>query len=201
MNYKQNNKDALLKAYGKEPSTLDELAEAVIASLKTDLNVLGFAWRINYSNKVSNSHSSPINGVSNFTREAGVPLGYPGFSGRVWLRTDNKPRSGISDNFARTCTRPGTGGQGGYSGPWEYISQFSYRRSSSYVPSYKVQCYGWDYRFFIEDFPLVAELVEQIQTISNLKNEPFSIEHRFEWTDPETAKADELYVNSQPVRV
>jgi hypothetical protein len=94
-------KQHVLDVFGREPETLDELAYCtikVIESVKADrwghskttetCNVVGFSWDIRDS-MVSNSHSAPLDGVSNWGGKDGLPTVYPGWTGRVWIRYDN----------------------------------------------------------------------------------------------------------------
>jgi len=80
--------------------------------------------RLQYSDSVSNSHSRPLNGVTNWggrkTHKDGTPLprGYPGWRGRLewrvkWPEKYNGSYPGTS-LFAGSCIHTGTGGGGGY---------------------------------------------------------------------------------------
>ena len=70
-----------------------------------------------FSDLVSNSHSAPKSGVTNWYRDKALPLGYPGYRGQVTWR-DNKYRS--DQHLARSemldliGVHTGTGGGGTY---------------------------------------------------------------------------------------
>ena len=184
-----------------EPKNLDELAQFVMAGLNmhADTKVVGFAWEVRYSDKVSNSHSSPIGYPGNWSgRTEGVPTGYPGFSGRVWVRYDRRRDGFGSDPFRLTNTYPGTGGGGAYDGPWSAISSASYRSSlinknPRTIP--EPACYSWDYKIWLWDWPLIRQMVEQEQIIAIVANEGLvKPAHRFIWEDPDTKREDDQYL-------
>lgn len=174
-------KSNILKIFKKEPETLNELAQCVIAVIeKNNVKVLGFQWDIKFGD-VPNTHHSPVGFPLNWGRERDKPLHYPGWRGRVWIRYDThlRPRSFGSDPFRETLTHTGTGGYGSYDGPWNEILNSS-------VP--KIYTYSWDYLFFQSDWP---ELERQEQLICALHGEPYIGKHFFSWTDPETKRKDE----------
>lgn len=209
--FKQN----ILKVYGREPETMDELARCVIHMIESQENgdvfdrkkrvepkfykVLGFAWDIAYSSHVSNSHSSPEGYPQNWGRKEGLPTGYPGWTGRVWIRYSEECRSSGSSPFPKTLTHTGTGGFGGYNGPWEVISAQRFKRYSQLrrVPkdAYpEIKCYSWDYRFYDLDWPELARWVEKQMMWAELSGQPWQNRHRFEWTDPEILAADAAFI-------
>ncbi len=198
----------ILKVYGRDPASLDELAECVKAVINSQMNsdrysskrdndrpyrVLGFAWDLVYSDLVSNSHSSPEGLPENFGGRSNLPRGYPGFTGRVWIRYGAEPKSFGSDPFRLTLTHTGTGGAGDYSGPWAgvYASRFhryGHRQVEDAYP--EIHCYSWDYRIYLEDWPSIATWVEKQQMMSLLSGRPWQTSHKFGWTDPEVLAAD-----------
>lgn len=110
-------------------------------------------WEVNYYDHVSNSHSAPINGETNWgERKEGVPTGYPGFSGRIWGSYNPKDRS-ISEycgNFSHDRViipglHTGSGGGGG-------DRKFSYQ-----------------FQFFLEDFPTFKEEFENTHKNKEVK--------------------------------
>lgn len=185
----------ILKVYGRDPATLDELAECVVAVINSQLAdpVVGFAWDLVYSDRVSNSHSSPEGLPENFGGRSDLPRGYPGFTGRVWIRYSGKPKSWGSDPFRLTLTHPGTGGAGSYSGPWAAICaarfhRYGHRQVADAYP--EIHCYSWDYRLYLEDWPGIANWVEKQQMMSLLSGRPWQTSHKFGWTDPKVLAAD-----------
>ena len=164
MHKRQQN---IIDIYGKQPETLDEIAEACIAVIsKESVKVVGFAWSIKHKSKVSNSHSAPLDGYSNWGGHDvyGAKRGYPGFDGRVWIRYATDPDfMSMSDSFNSTLTYTGSGGGGSYEGLWSTISIAEYRTRKQpkdhrfrVIHAYpSVRCYSFDYRFFQSDFPLL----------------------------------------------
>lgn len=69
-----------------------------------------------YSNLVSNSHSCPFDGITNWHRDKNLPVGYPGWTGRIEYEMDfggqkNKISFG-SGLFIKSGINTGTGGGG-----------------------------------------------------------------------------------------
>lgn len=155
----------IVDIYGKEPETLNEVAESCIAVISENSTlVAGFAWDVKYQHRVSNSHNSPIDGYSNFAGKHGPDRDYPGLSGRVWIRyAENPDFMSMSSEFEKTCTHTGTGGGGAYEGIWQAISSAAYRtRTRNDIDSmhtrftYKYpepHCFSYDYKIFLSDFP------------------------------------------------
>lgn len=98
---------------------------------------------LTYSNCVSNSHSRPFNGVTNWSgrdildNKTPAPVGYPGFVGTIIFKTSHSFPSFSSNIFEGTGINTGTGGGGGNNE------------------------YRFDVRFFLDDWPGIAK---QIQT-------------------------------------
>lgn len=186
----------IIEVYGREPQTLDELAQAVIAMAQVNCqNVLvGFHWDISYSDLVSNSHWSPIGQPQNWHHDPKLPLGYPGFCGRVWYRFSGPPGGFGSDALNNTLTHAGSGGYGGYNGPWERLCSQVYRHQQKYRTKRKdldIHCYSYDYRLFLSDWPLVENMVRQEQTFALLIDKDFRCKHRFAWDDPAQVERDQ----------
>ena len=200
------SKENWLKIVGKEPANLDELFEGVIHVLNHTLAaqehskgrnyVVGLKWDVRYSSTVSNSHSAPLSGRMNWGRkDAKVPSSYPGFTGRVWVRYKHEPNSFGSDPFGLTLTHTGTGGYGSYDGPWSNISKAYYcadgkLKSKAYEPA----CYSWDFRFFLDDFPLIKRRIEKQETLEAIRGNQAVIYHDKLWEDPDTAAQDEKLI-------
>jgi hypothetical protein len=196
--------------YGKMPGTLDEVAESVIAVINAqpDTRVLGFAWNIAYSNKVSNSHNAPIDGYTSWGGNNALTrclTGFPGFTGRVWLRLKSGPCGFASELTCKTLTHTGTGGGGSYDGLWQPLAAAHYKTygHTRQEDQYPYPCiYGWDYRFFLSDFPDLNKLImveqESVDKRNNWKflkegshhPEKLIIQHKFGWEDTNTAAAD-----------
>jgi len=210
-NYQQQSKDKAVKIYGKEPATLDELAELVMAVINytprtkpvNPVKVVGFSWSITHNSAISNSHYAPINGETNWSGDkSNVPRGYPGWQGRVWIRFNKDPDGFSSDFFPATLTYPGTGGAGAYNGPWSAICAAWYRtygvgtkRKPIRYP--EPECRSWDYRFFDSDWPMLMEGYEKQRVWDILSDRDTAIPtHNFLWEDPETKAADKLFLNT-----
>lgn len=194
--------------YGKSPESLDEIAEACIAVISQKHEVTGFAWNIQYEPEISNSNEAPIGKKTNWYRRKHLPLGYPGFHGRVWIRFRTSPPAFTSSLFPATLTYVGTGGYGSYKGPWDEIAKAAYHSKgcTGFDERYNnVACYGWDYRFFIDDFPKFAEIFtetrikpwEQEQLLETLKgNRPrrFHAQHSYQWNNSTIYQEDEAFL-------
>jgi hypothetical protein len=77
--------------------------------------------RIHYSTSLSNSHSCPRGGTTNWGSKPGLPSGYPGWRGMLEWTVEEKTtgrRIGGSDLFSNTVVHTGTGGGGG--GRYQY---------------------------------------------------------------------------------
>lgn len=195
MNYKAEIKKKILKLYGHDPRSLDELAECTIKVINEKARVAGLAWEIRHGT-VSNTHSCPINGVENWgERHKDRPTGYPGWNGRVWIRYAEINKGFGSDPFRETLTYPGTGGWGAYSGPWaslssKWFNRFKFDRKKAYYP--EPQIYSWDYRFYDSDWPDLDyyNLFDMINTGSKRNK------HYYIWEDEEIRNQDKEFVNT-----
>jgi hypothetical protein len=163
--------------YGAEPTTMDQLANCVIqiinshrdtslyprgmASIKTT-KCVGLSWQLAHFDNVSITHCSPEGFPRyNWYSKAKQPSGYPGWSGRVWVRyAEDSVRFG-SDAFERTLTYTGTGGGGHYDGPWRNVAS---KRFNRYGRGRDLNAYpepaifSWGYKIFDADWPEIAEI-------------------------------------------
>jgi hypothetical protein len=206
-------KQNIIKQFGKEPETLDELAQCVIkmsSGIPCDHNkdkiseVVGFAWDISYDNNVSNSHNSPYGCLTNWGGDRVdfvgkiLPTGYEGFSGRVWIRF--KERICSSHTIPRqTLTYTGTGGAGSSGGPWAEISsawwhRYGYGKAGPETTLTEPWCLSWDYKIFLLDWPLIAKCVELEKVWVALNDKPFIYNRKFKWEDPATKASDEEFI-------
>jgi hypothetical protein len=173
------NKQYAKSLYVNEPKTMDELGFAVIKVLNDyrerrlsgrgrkavytespKAECVGLSWQVTHTDHVSNSHSGPEGYPQNFMRKEGVPTGYPGWTGRVWVRYRyERGYTFGSDPFRRSLTHTGTGGGGAYNGPWAHVSNVRFHRlgydnsTNVFAP---VACYSWDFRIFDYDWPEVT---------------------------------------------
>jgi hypothetical protein len=126
--------------------------------------VLKIEHSLRWNDSVSNSHSCPVGGVTNFSqshnRQQGLnlPEGYPGWQGRVdWIVEWPKELDYVylgSDLFSRGTfqsgrqrAHTGTGGGGG-------------GRMSKEFNTW-VHCPGYDFRIFAADWPGMARYYEK----------------------------------------
>ena len=211
-------KENILKVYGREPKTLNELAQCVIEVIESQENrdpwhnplkhkprefknhkVVGFAWQIHRSEEVSNTHDAPEGYPQNWARrDESLPKGYPGWTGRVWIRYHDDPYSFSSSGaFDKTLTHPGTGGGGAYDGPSSAISSARFRRYGHSNPkgAYpEIHCFSWDYRLYDLDWPEVAKAYEQTKILHHLGGPAPVKDHYFGWIDPETELKDSQFL-------
>jgi hypothetical protein len=93
-------------------------------SKKSPPLVVGFALDLEWRASVSNSHNCPHDGETNWgNTNPHAPRGYPGWTGRVWMRASNSNYPGFwSDHFGGTGIHTGSGGFGSYDGMHRTIS-------------------------------------------------------------------------------
>lgn len=200
-------KQKLIDLYGREPHTLDEIAICVINHInnfryedyygrkkKTYIpEVFGFHWEVCYG-EVSNSHSCPLSGITNWSRHSDKVRYYHGWSGRVWIRY--RDMRGVGGHFGSTpfqgsMTHTGTGGYGSYSGPWNNVITLTseIRKATKWKKDIELPVYGYDYRFFEMDWLLESE--EDI-IIQKLKGDSFfKGKHTFTYTHPDMSNQDQ----------
>ena len=195
-------KPHILNIFGREPETLDELAHCVIKVVDQERKVYGLAWKI-MRGAVSNSHSCPVGGHTNFggnKTKQGIPTSYVGWSGRLWVRYSHSPSGFGSDPFRKTLTHVGTGGFGGYDGPFQTISTARFRRfgvktaNKSAYP--EPELYSWDYRIFEDDWPLIALSTQKDMMFNRLAGISPELTHNFEWQDQEIVKKDAEFIST-----
>lgn len=191
-------KKYVMSIIGEEPESLDDLALGIIKVISKKAPVLGFAWNVRYAN-VSNTHSCPESGKMNWAgRNPDIPRSYPGWTGRVWIRVGPNKSTFGSELFERTLTYSGTGGAGGYGGPFEKISIAYYQRYRSKRPAdgypYPL-VYSYDYRFYADDWPEVSSLASQQVLFDKLSSNRNIVQcHTFEWFDQETLAKDIAFI-------
>lgn len=203
-------KQNILKIHGRDPADLDELAQCVINVINcyedrsrqkvVKPKVVGFSWDLLHGNSISNTHACPIDGVSNWGCDPKKPRGYPGWTGRVWIRYDKPAVSFGSDPFRITCTYPGTGGWGGYNGPWETLYNAWYTRYRGYKKPPRdaypePQIYSWDYRFFDADWPDLEQM-----RMWDILSDRDGRDHKFLWEDPLVKMADVNFMVEQKIK-
>lgn len=192
----------IIDIYGREPATLDEVAEAVLAVMQhsTEGNIAGLSWNVLYSSSVSNTHSCPIDGVKNWSRLLG-PIGYPGWTGRVWIRYHRRLKNFGSDGFFQTLTYTGTGGWGNYDGPWRYLlDKVLHCQQNQIMPAIEIPdviTYSYDFHFFLDDWPQLVQYVERQAILALLADQyPSYGIHKFHWEDPKVSKLDRKFINN-----
>ena len=201
----------VIKIFGREPESMDELARCVIKVASAKIPVVGFAWNMKHGD-VSNSHSRPMDGHDNWTGRKMkdgdlLPTSYPGWNGRVWIRYGEREPGFGSDCMRQTLTYVGGGGSGGYDGPFQSIStarwrQYGYKAPKDAYP--EVHCFSWDYRIYDSDWPGVTEDLRSQMTYRTLAGQDLNFAHKFEWQDPETLAKDAefmAYCASHPKKV
>lgn len=71
-----------------------------------DVQILSFSYCLN----LSNTHSSPKSGVTNWRREKTLPMGYSGWRGRIRFNFSEDLPGFLSDYMSRFNIHLGTGG-------------------------------------------------------------------------------------------
>lgn len=149
---------------------------------KADPTIIGLQLELQLSNKVSNSHSCPKNGVSNFMRVSDKPLYYPGLTGRIWYRTDGSDYSSFSDPVSG-LVHTGTGGYGAYSGKWTDL----YKMYALVNKEKELYYCSYDCKVFGDDFPeILALLAKQIMCKESLHKRKY----KYYWLDSKTKEKD-----------
>jgi hypothetical protein len=149
-----------MEAYDKPivtpPDVIDAVFHWVQSQLPVNNDLLYLGFRGHYAKSVSNSHSAPWNGKTNWGgQKPDIPRGYPGFDGRIWMifRTEdfnNKPWYGhSSDLIEKTRLYSGSGGAGDYNNPLTR-GIFYDKLREKYPGIYPL---GWDGRFYLDDWP------------------------------------------------
>lgn len=192
----------MISIYGKEPSTFDELCEAIIATINHNNPgiLVGLSFDLQYSTSVSNSHDAPHNGVTNWSgQNKSAPLYYRGLVGRIWYRLSRKNPGFSSNLFGCTMVHTGTGGGGGYNGPWEKVSNYEYnlRRSNCRVDDLYI--FSFDCRIFLDDFPALDNEINKRITYDLLRDKTERYKFNYFWCDKKYTESDErtklLYEN------
>jgi hypothetical protein len=193
----------IIKVFGKEPKTFEELGTAIVAVIEKHVPgyLRGLVMDVTYSPQISNSHRCPVGGQTNWgRRDPKAPTSYPGYTGRIWFRTSSYGKcegSDVLSKYGRLHTA--TGGSGGYGGPWEKILEkvSSFRRFfnrdafAKYYPS--VFSYGLE--IFIDDFPALKNEMDKSNTYDMLKySRIMKSPHKFSWIDPATTALDNEFL-------
>lgn len=111
-------RDAVINKMRTECSTIDELRDYLIEhwdemiAEKVKLNGINFS-SMRWYDSVSNSHSCPISGVTNWWGKPDLPKGYPGWIGRIHIQVTGKL---LDQSFvlSKLGIHVGTGGGGSY---------------------------------------------------------------------------------------
>lgn len=139
---------------------IDSIGNKIVKRINSKHNnVLAcLAFDVHYGDCVSNSHSAPVGKKQNWGgREEGVPRGYPGWSGRLWIVLNHEPRRFGSDILHSSGIYSGTGGGGNYGNP--------YTKSLKELPK-KFQHYGWDTIIWCDDFPEESKEILEFHRVS-----------------------------------
>lgn len=109
-----------------------------------------------FSYHVSNTHSCPFNGVTNWGGNVKLkdgtpaPRSYPGWKGNLWIALSHEPAFFGSEIFEGTGIHTGTGGATG--------------NVKGYTNTY---CLQWDVKLFLDDWSGLSKQLtwEQLKTI------------------------------------
>ena len=171
-------KNKVIQTIG-QPSDLDEVGKFVVEHqnnyiLTGNNEILSLTWQINYSDSISNSHSCPIKGRTNFSRKNGIVKGYPGWAGRIWIVYKKSRNVPIRLNESRI--HMGTGGYGLYNHP--------HFNNNLYINYYPV---SFDFRFYrddwFDDFDILVEVSEELGIDTSMYKT-----HNFHYQDKEILK-------------
>jgi len=150
------------------PVTMGQMLNCMVAYLDKVIfqdhnRVIYLGLRLRYDEKISNTHSCPFNGVTNWGGRSTMSDGtekvksYPGWHGRLWIATFHKYQSGTSNMFespsgllARIGVHTGGGGGGEYALPTQVVSQIGWDIHNNFQP------WGWDVKIFEQDWASMA---------------------------------------------
>lgn len=207
MNYAMQRLASLKEQFG-EPENLDQAFDLLLGNLQSfgveskGPLVGGLAWSVSYRDSVSDTHSCPASSGINWGCKPGQPKGYPGYSGRVWVRYNYRLPDQFtwgSDLFQRSQFFTGTGGAGGYDGPWSalasaHFSRYGHSHKKGQYPN--IDCYSWDFRFYHDDFPLIRDLwvKRNLFNVVATGKTNINLEQYRVWEDPATAEADKAFM-------
>lgn len=157
------------------------------------VHVVCLKLEANFSLKLSNSHSCPIDGQTNWGgNKKDAPRHYQGWGGRVWVIFNKRPDS--FGNINNSLIHSGTGGYGNYDYGddlvWNKTNRhFDFKEHKSVYPL------SWDCKVFIDDLPKILAIHKATikantikghqQNIRNLLlSKPSSMITPFELADP-----------------
>jgi len=173
--------------------------------------VVGFHLDLDWRGQVSNTHCCPHNGVTNFSRLAGFPTGYPGWRGRVWIRLAARYPSFGSDMFNNTGLHLHSGGYGAYDGVYRKLTTAHYshithlRRDADRLPNGQLrktkhptdpQVFSYQCDLFDADWPGLAfhQQMEQAEYYLNTGNRLEAPKLVYSWQHPEWQRRDAEYI-------
>lgn len=164
-NTPQERKDYITKIYGKEPETMDELAECVRKVVNAEIPVSGFAWKLIHTDNIQD-YRKPIffDRKSNSYKEPK----FDGWNGRVWVKYGRNPVSFGSNHFDNTLVHIQCGGAGTYDGPFT---------DTDLHP-----CYSWTTILFDDDWPLLQTRYKEEKIFNKLKGICGVSIHGYEWS-------------------
>jgi len=167
------NKKYTMKVFGKDPETLDEVFDSVIAIVndqcrlnnEPDVEVVGLEIALTYTPEVSNTHECPLLGTTNWGgNDKTAPRNYPGFQGFICIRYNKDNESFMDHYLGHTLTHTGSGG-GGHTGPWGKIKTAYYDAPRHIQKTFeRPEILRWDYKIFLDDFPELAGWVNKQMT-------------------------------------
>lgn len=105
--------------------------------------------QLNFSEHISNSHSCPHNGVTNWLSKPNKPAGYPGISGRISYTITSESASFDSDRFDSTRIHTHGGGS---------------------VDSVDGKSYSYQIRMFFDDWPGLKSSFDEAKTFLLMDN-------------------------------
>ena len=199
-------KKSAIEIYGKDPETLDELFDMMrtivnhnfrVNNENKDIRLTTLCVQVESSNKVSCSHDAPLLGRSKWSsKDHDGPSSYPGFHGRIWYRYNDDPVNNWSDPFKGSQVHTGSGGGGDYDGPSKEICEV-YRGAPKHLKKIFIdpKVCSYSFRFFLADFPKIAEGIEKNMTADIIRNiTPRRIKFRKEWIEPTQQVIDNEFI-------
>jgi hypothetical protein len=185
----------------------------------TPATIVGMKLDLTWNPAVSNTHSCPHNGVSNWGgRDKKAPTGYPGWRGRIWIRAAAECPGFLSHYLDRSGIHLGSGGYGVYDGPARtimtvYNSHIAHLNSEHHrartrhhrnqillelarIRAMEPKSYSYDCELYDADWPGLSntKAIEYAQRYLETGTKPEKTTITASWVDPEFAKRDTEFI-------
>lgn len=182
----------LLDIYGKEPATLDELGDAVVAVANTFLSsttdpgrIVGLEWYIQYFDPTNPDRHRPSLDRDRFIHTDISWINRQCWQGTIWIRYSGYVTNLLNafDNTSTYVSKTETPYTPDYSGPdWFYrYKNFIYVLLDGAETKCSLMSTVWHYMIYVEDWPLLQKKVLEEKTWHILGNKSYSDIHTYRY--------------------